>query len=132
MIYNYAEEEKMKKRINYLIGFIVILLIEVIIALFIHDKFIRPYIGDILVIICLYLLLKSIFPEKPKYLSLFVFLFAVGVEILQYFNIMKVISGGNKYMNIILGATFDIKDIMCYLIGFIIIIIVEKIYKRRG
>lgn len=132
MIYNYAEEEKMKKRINYLIGFIVILLIEVIIALFIHDKFIRPYIGDILVVICLYLFLKSIFPEKPKYLSLFVFLFAVGVEILQYFNIMKVISGGNKYMNIILGATFDIKDIMCYLIGFIIIIIVEKIYKRRG
>lgn len=122
----------MKKRINYFIGFIITFLIEIIIALFIHDKFIRPYIGDILVVICLYLFLKSIFPEKPKYLSLFVFLFAVFVEILQYLGIMKILSGENKYMNIILGSTFDIKDIMCYLIGFIIIIIAEKIYKRRG
>lgn len=120
-----------KKRFKYLIGFIITFLLEVLIAIYAHDNFIRPYIGDVLVIICLYLFLKIVFLNRQKYLSLFVFIFAVFVEILQYFNIMKILSVGNKYISIILGGTFDIKDIICYLIGFIIIIIVEKLYKRR-
>jgi len=31
-----------------------LLLIEILIALFVHDEFIRPYVGDALVVIVLY------------------------------------------------------------------------------
>ena len=39
----------MKKRLWYLGVFGLILAIEVCIALFVHDDFIRPYVGDVLV-----------------------------------------------------------------------------------
>ena len=37
----------MKKRIFYLISFLVIFCIEVLIALYVCDNFVRPYIGDV-------------------------------------------------------------------------------------
>jgi hypothetical protein len=53
-------------RINkkYMISFFVLFIIETLIALFIHDNFIRPYIGDILVIILMYTFIKGIVDKK--------------------------------------------------------------------
>ncbi len=120
------------KRIKYLISFILTFLIEAVIAVFIHDNFIRPYLGDVLIIICVYLFFRTIFLDKFKYLSLYVLILAVLIEMLQYFNIAKIIAGDNKLVNIVLGATFDIKDIICYVIGYAIILIIEKIYRREN
>ena len=72
-----------KSRLKYFGLFVLILLIEIIIALFVHDKFIRPYIGDVLVIVCIYFFMKSILLDKVKYLALYIFIFAAGVEIAQ-------------------------------------------------
>ena len=44
----------MKKRIFYIISFLVIFCIEVFIALYIRDSFIRPYMGDALVVVLVY------------------------------------------------------------------------------
>ena len=41
----------MKKRIFYIISFLVIFCIEVLIALYVCDNFVRPYIGDVLVVV---------------------------------------------------------------------------------
>ena len=41
----------MKKRIFYIISFLVIFCIEVLIALYVRDNFVRPYIGDVLVVV---------------------------------------------------------------------------------
>lgn len=121
----------MNKRIKYLIGFIIILIVEVFIALYVHDNIIRPYAGDILVIICIYLLLRTIIPEKIKYLSLYVLILAILVEIMQYFNLTDMLSAQNKTLKIALGSTFDIKDIICYVIGYITIILFEKFERRE-
>lgn len=120
----------MKKRLIYLIGFIITLIIEVLIAIYIHDDFIRPYVGDILVIICIYLLLRIIIPERVKYLSLYVLILAVMVEVMQYFNFTNMISGQSRILKIALGSTFDIKDIICYVIGYIIIVFTNR--KLKG
>ena len=37
------------KRIGYAIATVILLLTEVLIALYVHDAFVRPYIGDVLV-----------------------------------------------------------------------------------
>lgn len=115
------------RRIKYFIGFLISIIIEIIIALFVHDKFVRPYIGDVLVIICIYMLLKVILDNKVKHLELYIFIFAVVVEIMQYFNIMNYLANDNKILKIALGSTFDIKDIVCYFVGYIAILFCKKL-----
>ena len=119
------------KRVKYFIGFIIVFLIEVFIAVYVHDNFIRPYIGDILIIICIYLFAKTIFLNKLKHLSLYVLILAIVVEVMQYFNLANLIANNNRVMKIILGSTFDIKDIICYVIGYIIIVLTEKMIRRK-
>ncbi|MDR3056994.1 MAG: DUF2809 domain-containing protein, partial [Prevotella sp.] len=54
---------------------LIIFLIEVLIALFVDDSFIRPYGGDILVVILIYYFLKSFIETKTIYLVVAVLLF---------------------------------------------------------
>lgn len=107
-----------KKRLFYLIATVLLLMTEVLIALFVHDRFIRPYVGDVLVVIVIYTFLRIFFPERPRLLPLYVFLFAAGVELLQYFEVVKVLGlEENPFLRTLIGTTFDWKDIVCYGIG---------------
>ena len=117
----------MKINYKYLISFIILFMIEVIIALFINDKIIRPYIGDILVIILMYTFIRSFIKKPIKFLSIYLFVFATVVEIIQYLKILELIGlQNNKILSIILGSTFDIKDVLCYLIGGIILLVFDN------
>lgn len=117
----------MKINYKYLISSIILFMIEVIIALFIDDKIIRPYIGDILVIILMYTFIRSFIKKPIKFLSIYLFVFATFVEIIQYFKILELIGlQNNKILSIILGSTFDIKDVLCYLIGSIILLVFDN------
>jgi hypothetical protein len=49
--YELTKSKQKKVRIKYLIVFTVLLSIEVLIAIYVHDTFIRPYVGDMLVVI---------------------------------------------------------------------------------
>ena len=62
---------------------------EVFIGLFVHDGFIRPFMGDVLVVILIYTFIRIFIPEKIRLLPLFIFIFAAGVETLQYFRIVE-------------------------------------------
>ena len=42
---------KSRQRMGYLAAFVILFLIEAAIALWVHDRFIRPYIGDVLVVV---------------------------------------------------------------------------------
>lgn len=115
-----------KKRITYFFIFITILAIEFLIAIFLKKGFIRENVGDILVVPCIYTFFRIIFPEKIKYLNIYVLLFSIVVEFLQLLNITTIIANNNKFLSVALGGTFDVKDIVCYIIGWVIIIIFEK------
>lgn len=113
--------DSQKKRLFYLIATVLLLMTEVLIALFVHDLFIRPYVGDVLVVVVIYTFLRIFFPERPKLLPLFIFLFAAGVELLQYFELVKVLGlEGNPFLRTLIGTTFDAKDIVCYGVGTVI------------
>lgn len=64
---------KKKLRIVYAAATLCLLLIEIFIACFVHDRLIRPYIGDVLVVILLYALLRTFIPEKGRFLPLGIF-----------------------------------------------------------
>jgi hypothetical protein len=117
---------KAKKRILYLLGFIFLMLIEVIIALYVHDDFVRPYIGDIIVVVVVYCFIRIFVPGGIKWMPLYVFIFAATVELLQYFNLVELLGlETNLIAKIVIGSTFDIADIVCYLIGCVLLIIWE-------
>ena len=121
-----------KKRIVYGTTFLILLIVEVLIALYVHDTFIRPYIGDILVVAVIYSFIRFFIPNRVKFMPLYVFVFAAFVEILQYFKLVNVLGlEGNTFARIIIGSTFDIKDIICYGIGAIVIFIIQEIYPRK-
>jgi Zn-dependent protease len=120
----------MKKRLLYIIAFIILTAVEVLIAMYVHDSFIRPYIGDVLVMGVLYCFIRSFMPEGVSLLPLWLFLVGVAAELLQYFNLVSRLGlDGNDLMRVILGSTFDFKDIACYGAGCLLIAIFEKCIK---
>ncbi len=120
----------MKKRFTYTIITIILLTIEVLIALFVHDNFIRPYIGDVLVVIVIYTFIRIFVPERVRMLPSYILCFAVLVELLQYFRIVEVLGlQDNRFFSVLIGSVFDMKDIICYAVGCILIIVGQIIYK---
>ena len=119
---------KRKKRLAYLLATMVLFGIELLIALFVHDKFIRPYVGDVLVVVLLYTFVRIFLPEGVRLLPLYIFLFAAGVELLQYFRIVELLGlSDNWILSVVVGSVFDIKDILCYGVGAVILWIFENV-----
>lgn len=115
-------------RIKYAIAFVLMLFVEVMIALYVHDTFVRPYVGDMLVVILVYSFTRIFIPERCRLLPLYVFLFAAGVEALQYFKLVQVLGlENNRFLRIVLGSVFDIKDIACYGVGSMLLEAFERI-----
>lgn len=110
------------KRIGYIVLTVILLGIEICIALFVHDRFVRPYVGDVLVVFLIYSFVRIFVPRRGRFLPLFVFLFAVAVEILQLFSIVDRLGLGNiHFFRILVGAVFDWKDIVCYGVGCLLL-----------
>lgn len=121
----------LKKRIVFFLAFLLFLAIEILIALFVHDHFVRPYIGDVLVVVVLFFLVRILLPEGCRALPLYIFIFAVGVEFLQYFNLVELLElSNNRFMRILLGSVFDFKDIVCYGVGCTGLLAGQWVYVR--
>lgn len=123
---------KKKLRIAYLISFILLFVTEFLIAVFVHDAFVRPYIGDVLVVMLVCAFLRIFIPDKIRLLPVFATLFAVFIEGLQYFDFVNLIGlADNKIVSTVIGRTFDIKDIICYTVGGLIFFIAECFFRRK-
>jgi hypothetical protein len=130
------KKENLMPRAVYAVSFAVILIIEILIALFVRDSFIRPYGGDILVTILICCFMRMIFMGKIQLLPLWVFLFAVTVEVLQYFDIVSLLGLGDiKFFVILIGNSFSFVDIICYAVGCVLFYLREnlniKVFNRQ-
>ncbi len=106
---------------------------EVLIALYVHDNFIRPYFGDFLVVILIYCFIKAFLNTKVVPTAIFVLLFAFGVETLQYLNLVVILKLENsKIARTVIGTSFEWIDILTYIIGISIVLLVENIRKKEA
>lgn len=119
----------MKERLFYSLCFIVILAIEIGIGVYVRDAFVRPYVGDALVVVLIYCFLRIFIPRGMPWLPVYVFAFACFIETLQYFRLVDVLGVTNRVARIVLGSTFDVKDIISYAAGCAFILIVSKWHK---
>jgi len=111
---------------KYFYAALLLFLTEVFIALFVRDKFIRPYFGDVLVVIMLYCFVKSFFDVPALKVAIGVLVFACCIEFLQYLNIVgKMGLQHSVIANTIIGNYFAWKDILAYVAGFLVVLLVE-------
>ena len=112
---------------TYFLLFLLLFAIEILIALFVHDSFIRPYVGDVLVVILIYCFIKSFFPTPTVKTAIAVLLFACTIETLQYFSLADQLSlQHSKVARIIIGSSFDWKDIAAYIAGIVLLLFIEQ------
>ena len=81
----------MRIKSGYFLLLLILLIVELMIGNYLHDKYIRPYGGDFLVVILLYCFIKSIIDISVMKTAIAVLIFAYAVEISQYFHLVNIL-----------------------------------------
>lgn len=116
----------------YLAGFLFLFAIECLIAFFIQDRFIRPYLGDFLVVIMIYCFLMSTLNLKIKTALFITTIIAFTVEFSQYFGLIYYLSENPPMLlKIVLGSSFSIWDLLAYSCGILCVYILEFLISRN-
>lgn len=120
---------------GYFLLAMVLFLVEVGIALFVHDNFVRPYLGDTLVVVLIYSFLKSFLKAPVIPTAIAVLLFSYTIEVLQYFDLIVFLHlENNRLAKCVLGNSFEWVDFVAYTVGILLVILAEKCiaqYNRR-
>ena len=112
---------------KYFIITIILLIVEILIGMYVKDKFIRPYGGDYLVVILLYTFIKSFWDESFMKVAIGVLIFSFVLEFLQYYNFVDRIGLGDiKLARILIGTSFAWEDLVAYALGVLTVIFVEN------
>lgn len=112
---------------GYFMFTVILFITEVLIALFLHDSFVRPYVGDFLVVILIYCFVKNFLNISVIKLAIATLLFAYLVEMLQHFQLVNYLGLQNSQLaKTILGSSFEWSDMLAYTLGIILVVLVEK------
>jgi hypothetical protein len=112
---------------RYLLISALVFLLEVCIGVFVHDRFVRPFVGDVLVVVLIYSLVRVFCESSPAKVAVGVFAFACLVELGQYLDLVSVLGLQDSLVaRIIIGATFDWKDILAYALGAALVIVGDR------
>ncbi|WP_276878084.1 DUF2809 domain-containing protein [Chryseobacterium joostei] len=124
---------KLQFSLKYFLISIFIFLIEVLIATKLKDVFfVRAYLGDVIVVILLYTLVKSFFRVDNQKLIGGILIFSCMVEFAQYFNIAEKLGfREGSLMYIVIGNSFSWIDILCYAAGCLLIYIFVKMTENK-
>lgn len=124
---------KLQFSLKYLLISIFIFLIEVLIATKLKDIFfVRAYLGDVIVVILLYTLVKSFFRVNNEKLIWGILIFSCVVEVAQYFNIAEKLGfREGSLMYIVIGNSFSWIDILCYAAGCLLLYLFVKMTKNQ-
>ena len=97
---------------RYLLWAVFLFCVEVFIALFVHDNIVRPYVGDLLVVILMYCAVKSILNLSVWKTALSVLVFSFVIETLQYFHFVRLIGlQHSRLANVVMGNLFEWIDL---------------------
>lgn len=113
---------------------VVVFIIELLIALYVRDSFVRPYVGDFLVVILIYCAVRTVLKASVWKVALGVLLFSYLVEILQYFQIVNKLGLQNNVIaKTVIGYGFEWVDFIAYTLGIFTVLVLEsiKVSKHR-
>lgn len=92
--------------------------VEVCIAAFVNDDFVRPYVGDLLVVILIHYGLRAFLRISVNAATISTLLFAFAVEGTQALGLIHRLGlTDNLAAKLILGNTFQWGDLLVYAVG---------------
>lgn len=112
--------------LKYFSFFLILLLSEILIAKY-ATGFIRHTLGDYLCVILLYTFIKSFTKSSNLKTAIIVLLIAYLIEFLQLTNLQYLYP--DKYiktLQLILGTSFSIGDLIAYTLGIITTLLIEN------
>ena len=124
---------KQKIRLGMGIASAVLLGIEILIGMYAHG-WVRSYLGDVLVVILLYTLARTVSPVKPKHgilLPAAILVFAFCVEFLQLWGFCDRFHITNPLLRIIIGTGYSNIDLLSYAAGIVPCIVCELLLRRK-
>lgn len=99
---------------------VLLLITEIYIGVFVKDDFVRPYMGDFLVVILIYTFVRTFFKYPITNTAIGVLLFSFLVEILQYFKIVEILGlGSHRLARTVIGTSFSWEDFIAYTLGIV-------------
>lgn len=117
---------------GYFVLTALIFLIEVWIALYVRDRFVRPYFGDVLVVILLYCFIRSFLSWRVWRVTVGVLLFAFLIEFLQYLNIVDRLGLSDSIIaSTVIGTSFAWHDMLAYVAGAMLVAVGEYLRRRQ-
>ena len=120
-------------RIGMAIASVLLLGTEILIGLYAHG-WVRSYFGDVLVVILLYTLARTVSPMKPKHSALLpaaILIFAFCVEFLQLWGFCERFHITNRLLRVIIGTGYSRIDLLSYAIGIVPCVICEYLLRRK-
>ncbi len=113
-------------RKGYVLATAALLAVEVIIALFVRDRFVRPYFGDALAVALVYCALRAAIDLSARAAAALAFAVAAAIEFGQYLQILRLVGlEGNAIARTVLGSGFDLQDFIAYAAGALGVLAVE-------
>lgn len=123
---------RVRFHLGYCLFALTVLLVEIAIAKYMSD-WVRSYLGDVLVIVLLYSAIMSVAALNKKSVVLLTLIVAFAIEFAQYFKLAERLGfAPDSLAYIVLGNTFSVEDLGCYVVGAILILLLERIGCQRG
>ena len=92
----------------------------------------RGFFGDVLAVIWLYYVGKTVLAASPLPLALAAFSVGCALELAQYLARLWHLQIGNRVLRIVVGSTPDWMDVLAYAIGFVAVLSIESAFRFRA
>lgn len=109
-----------------------VFIVEVAIAAFFHDTLVRPYLGDSLAVVLVYLALRAVTPLDIGRSVAIALAIACAIELGQWFHLADLIGLHDHLLRVVLGTGFDPVDFLAYAGGAAAVALIEAALRSRG
>ncbi len=104
--------------------------VEVAIALFVRDDFVRPYVGDVLVVLLIHHAVLAVMDLPTPAAALATLVLAYAVEGAQYLGVGHHLEG-HPILQTVVGTTFQWGDLLAYAVGALVAVLTGTVVGRR-
>mgnify|MGYP000327236397 CR=1 FL=1 len=113
-------------RPGYLAVAVGLFLVEVCIALFVDDGFVRPYLGDVLAVMLVYASLRAVLSLSIIGGVVASLAIAFAIEFSQLVGVLDLLGlEGITVARVVLGTAFEWLELVAYVAGAAVVVLVE-------
>lgn len=123
----------MRIRFGHLAAAAILFAVEVMIALFVRDGFVRPYLGDVLATAMVYFAVRGATPLGRAGSAVAAMGLGLVIELGQALHVLDHLGlGGVRWARVVFGGVFDLKDLACYAAGVGLAVLLDRRWRGEA